>query len=327
MEGWLLGKEHVKQAPHFPFSAHQSTCVHHGQGTVGPCGEVQGLLHIPPSSSGHQTLDGSPVQPAVEPNLDSSGLGKGLVLLGALEGSPLCTQTSFVQIKPDCLQAKAAPESHWVAPVTNLLETLTSAFTRAGLCGCSVFAFIPGWLVSGKCPKNKFRKNKEILILINDNHKVRLPVPSICVSRDALNYFEKTNLHLNCRSGAPVGMELKNEGSQIREAEKLEISAYPDLQGDSSLRSPVGGEAEEEQGKVKDGECLFSLSPFLCLSFPPSYFLTQLDSVNFTKTGCDQLLTASGPSLDPGSQQYAGQRSRSRVLCCGFAWLPDTSQP
>ncbi|KAI4557490.1 hypothetical protein MJT46_014169 [Ovis ammon polii x Ovis aries] len=280
MEGWLLGKEHVKQAPHFPFSAHQSTCVHHGQGTVGPCGEVQGLLHIPPSSSGHQTLDGSPVQPAVEPNLDSSGLGKGLVLLGALEGSPLCTQTSFVQIKPDCLQAKAAPESHWVAPVTNLLETLTSAFTRAGLCGCSVFAFIPGWLVSGKCPKNKFRKNKEILILINDNHKVRLPVPSICVSRDALNYFEKTNLHLNCRSGAPVGME-----------------------------------------------CLFSLSPFLCLSFPPSYFLTQLDSVNFTKTGCDQLLTASGPSLDPGSQQYAGQRSRSRVLCCGFAWLPDTSQP
>ena len=48
-----------------------------GPGTVGPCGEMQGLLHILPSSSGHQAVDGSPVQPAVEPNLDSSGFGEG----------------------------------------------------------------------------------------------------------------------------------------------------------------------------------------------------------------------------------------------------------
>lgn len=48
-----------------------------GPGTVGPRGEVQGPLHIPASSSGHQTLDGSPVQPALEPNLDSSGFAEG----------------------------------------------------------------------------------------------------------------------------------------------------------------------------------------------------------------------------------------------------------
>ncbi|KAI4568944.1 hypothetical protein MJG53_014562 [Ovis ammon polii x Ovis aries] len=121
----------------------------------------------------------------------------------------------------------------------------------------------------------------------------------------------KREVNLSC--------ERERGGPSLGAPSRSPAKAYPDLRGDSSLRSPVGGEAEEEQGKVKDGECLFSPSPFLCLSFPPS-FLTQLDSVNFTKTGCDQLLTASGPSLDPGSQQYAGQRSRSRVLCCGFAY-------
>ena len=51
------------------------------------------------------------------------------------------------------LYPRLPPEWYWAAPVTHLLETLTNAFTRAilaGLCGCSIFAFVPGWLVSGK---------------------------------------------------------------------------------------------------------------------------------------------------------------------------------
>ena len=49
--------------------------------------------------------------------------------------------------------------------------------------------------------------------------QVRLPVPSICISGDTLNYFEKTSLHFNCRSRAPMGMEVRAEWCCQRDAD------------------------------------------------------------------------------------------------------------